>query len=73
MTGAQIIPLAPKSAVDAAWDAYMALWEAEQANPALQVDRAHVERRVAAHVRFCELYAADCRRENVVAFERGRQ
>jgi hypothetical protein len=65
---AVIIPIGGKSAVDAAWDAYLTLWDAERADPALQGDRAHVERRVAAHVRFCELYAADCRRDNVVPF-----
>lgn len=70
---AAIIPLVPKSAVDAAWDAYMALCHAERDNPALQQDRAHVERRVAAHVRFCELFAGECRRENVLPFERGRK
>lgn len=69
---AAIFPITSKSAVDEAWEAYIALWEAEQADPGLAADRAHVERRVAAHVRFCELYAADCRRDNVLPFERGR-
>lgn len=68
---AAIIPLAGPSAEDAAWAAYKALCDAETANPALLKDRAHVEARVAAHVRFCELYARQCRRDNVVAIDGG--
>lgn len=69
---AQIIPLTAPSEVDAAWEAYQALRLAEQANPALLDDRAHVERRVAAHCRFCELYSRQCRLANVVAIDGGR-
>lgn len=69
---AAIIPLASTSAADTAWAAYKALCDAETADPALLINRAHVEARVAAHVRFCELYAAECRRENVVPFDGGR-
>lgn len=73
MSGAQIIPLPGASEADAAWAAYIALCNAEKSDPALLTDRAHVEARVAAHVRFCELYAREHRKDNVVPIDGGRE
>lgn len=45
-----------RAAADAAWDEYAALGMAMQANPALSLDRAHVEELLIAFAKFRDAF-----------------
>ena len=53
---ASVIPIAPQSRVDEAWDEYAALRRLELDRPELLLDRAHVNATIRAHERYRALF-----------------
>jgi hypothetical protein len=70
---AAIIPIAPKSAEDAAWDAYQQHKAKELAEPRLATDRAHMEQSTRLHEAWRRLFLANERSADVVPIDGGRK
>jgi hypothetical protein len=68
---ASIIPLAPTSQVDLAWDVYQSHRAKELADPKLALNRAHMEESARLHERWRRLFLRNERIANVVRIDRG--